>query len=87
MKPIFFKESTIELKKPESMTEEECGSLYVHQSDEGTCISCWTVSFWKRVAFLFHGKIWLGVYSENTQPPVWLDCRKTVFINKHYLNR
>ena len=80
MKPTDFKESTITLKKPSSMTDEECGSLSIHQTDDGVCISCWTTSFWQRVKFLFHGKIWLGVHSGRTQPPVWIDCTKTVFI-------
>lgn len=79
MKPIKFKEATVELKKPTEMTDEECGSLHIYQS-EGTCISLWTTSFWNRLKFLFHGKIWLGVHSGKTQPPVWLDCTKTVFI-------
>jgi hypothetical protein len=79
MIPINFKESTIELKKPSLMTEEECGSLPIHQTQDGVCISCWTVPFWKRLKFLFHGKIWLGIHSGITQPPVWLDCTKTVF--------
>lgn len=82
MKPQFFKEATVELKKPSSMTEEECGSLHIYQTEDGTCISLWKVSFWQRVKFLFHGKIWLGVLSGKTQPPVWLDCTKTVFINQ-----
>ena len=80
MKPKHFKESTVELKKPESMTDEECGSLHVYQQPDGTCVSLWTAPFWQRVKFLFHGHIWLGVLSGSTQPPVWLDCKKTVFI-------
>lgn len=41
MKPKYFKQATtIELKKPESMTGEECGSLWVHR-DMSTCISLW----------------------------------------------
>jgi len=80
MKPKHFKESTIELKKPSSMTDEECGSLHIFQDENsGTCISLWTVSFWDRLKFLFHGHIWLGVLSGSTQPTVWLDCKKTVF--------
>jgi len=78
MNPKHFKESTIELKKPNSMTDEECGSLHIYQNDD-TCISLWTVPFWKRLKFLFHGHIWLGVLSGQTQPPVWLDCTKTIF--------
>jgi hypothetical protein len=82
MKPVYFKEATQELKKPSSMTDEQCSSLFVFQSPEGTCISCWTVTFWQRIKFLFHGKIWLGVHSGKTQPPVWIDCTKTVFIKE-----
>lgn len=80
MKPLKFDEAHIELKKPASMTDEECGSLWVHRAEDGTCISLWTAPFWVRLKFLFHGKLWLGVLSGNTQPPVWLDCTQTVFI-------
>jgi len=31
MKPLHFKEATVELKKPASMTDDECGSLFIHQ--------------------------------------------------------
>jgi len=83
MKPKFFKEHTVELKKPASMTDEQCSSLYVHQDIVNqTCISLWSVPFWQRVKFLFHGHIWLGVLSGSTQPPVWLHCTKTVFIKQ-----
>jgi len=79
MKPIYFKEATVELQKPPSMTDEECSSLYIHQSNNNECISLWTTSFWQRLKFLFHGKLWLGVVSGHTQPPVWLDMTKTIF--------
>jgi hypothetical protein len=80
MKPKEFKESTVELKKPSSMTDEECGSLHIHQTEDGQCISLWTAPFWTRLKFLFHGKLWLGILSVKTQPPVWLDMTKTVFL-------
>ena len=79
MKPKHFTEATIEIKKPRSMTDEECGSLWVYQSQNNECISLWTTSFWERVKFLFHGKIWLGVVSGKNQPPVWVDCTNTIF--------
>lgn len=82
MKPINFKEATIELKKPSSMTDEQCSSLHIRQTADGTCISCWKASLWQRLKFLFHGKIWLGIVSGETQPPVWVDCTNTVFINQ-----
>jgi hypothetical protein len=81
MKPIHFKEAQIELKKPASMTDEECGSLWIYRQD-GQCISCWTAPLRARLKFLFHGRIWLGVVSGQTQPPVWLDCKKSVFTGK-----
>lgn len=82
MKPKKFKEATVKLNKPGSMTDEQCGSLYVYQSPDGQSISCWKASLWERIKFLFHGKIWLGVYSGKSQPPVWLDCTRTVFIKE-----
>ena len=80
MRPINFKEANKKLEKPSTMTDEECSSLPVYNSPGGECISCWTTSFRKRLKFLFHGKIWIGVVSGYTQPPIWLDCTKTVFI-------
>ena len=79
MKPEEFKEQHIVLQKPQSMTDEECGTLGVHRTEDGQCISKWKASFRDRVKFLFHGTIWLGVVSGKTQPPVWLDCTKTIF--------
>jgi hypothetical protein len=79
MKPIYFKESNVELRKPKSMKDSECGSLFIRRTEDGQCISLWNVPFWQRVKFLFHGNVWLGVLSGKTQPPVWLDMRKTIF--------
>ena len=81
MKPVKFPQATTELKKPVSMSEEECAPLWVFQ-DGQQCISCWRLSFWERVKFLLHGRIWLGILSGQTQPPVWLSAEKTVF-NHH----
>lgn len=79
MNPLKFKEATVELKKPSNMSDEDCGSLYVCQTEKGECISVWTTSFWERLKFLFHGKIWIGILSGDTQPAIWLDCTNTVF--------
>ena len=80
MKPTEFKEQHIVLQKPKSMTDEECGTLAIHKTEKGECISKWKAPFWERVKFLFHGTIWLGVVSGKTQPPVWVDCTNTVFL-------
>ena len=81
MKPIKFEEANKNLLKPENMTDEECSSLWVH-TDGRECISCWKLSFKQRLSALFYGKVWLSVLSGYTQPPVWLDCRKTVFLKQ-----
>lgn len=78
MKPIKFKQANKNLLKPDSMTEEECSSLWVY-TDENQCISCWKMNWKQRIKALFFGKVWLSVMSGGTQPPVWIDCCKTVF--------
>jgi len=80
MKPVKFPQANLELHKPPGMTDEECGNLHIHRTQDGQCISCWSVGWWARLKFLFHGKIWLGIVSGASQPPVWLDCTKNVFI-------
>lgn len=78
MNPIKFKEANKNLLKPNNMTDEECKSLWVY-TDNQQCISCWKMTFKQRIKALLFGKVWLSVYSGQTQPPVWLDCDKTVF--------
>jgi len=78
LKAITFKEGNRILNRPADMTEEECGALLVF-TDGDQCISCWAMSFRQRLKVLFFGRIWLGVLSGNTQPPVWLSCERTPF--------
>jgi len=77
MKPLKFEGST-ELKKPDSMTDEECSSLWIYQQNN-ECISLWTAPLIERLKFLLHGHVWIGVVSGKTQPPIWLDCRDDIF--------
>ncbi len=81
MQPIKFKEANRQLMKPDNMTEEECKALWVH-TDGVECLSCWKMSFKQRLLALLYGKVWLCVLSGSTQPPVWLDCCKTVFVKE-----
>lgn len=74
-----FPEATRSLVKPKGMTDEECGSLRVFE-DDGVLISCWKMSWRERFAALLFGTVWLRVWSGYTQPPVSLECKKTVFI-------
>ncbi len=82
MEPIKFKEATKNLSKPTSMTDEECASMWVWNADEKQCISCWKMNWKDRLKALFYGKVWVGVISGKTQPPIWVDPSKTVFINE-----
>ena len=78
MKPIKFKEANKNLLKPQSMTDEECSSLWVYTDGE-QCISCWKMNWKQRIMALIFGRVWLSVLSGQTQPPVWVDSDKTVF--------
>lgn len=80
MKPIDFPQSTKVLQKPSTMTNEECSPLHVW-SDGTQCVSCWKPSFIERLKILFTGKVWLGVLSGETQPPVFLSGER-VFVEK-----
>ena len=78
MDPINFKETNVTLQRPESMIDEECQPLPVFR-DGQQCVSCWRPTWREKLSILFHGKIWLSVYSGATQPPVWLKGGKTIF--------
>lgn len=69
MRPVGFPEANKTLVKPVNMTDEECGSLEVF-GGEGQCVSCWQPSLRERLSVLFFGRVWLSVFSGETQPPV-----------------
>lgn len=77
MKPIDFRQSTKVLQKPATMTDKECASLHVW-SDGRQCVSCWKPTLGERLRVAFGGKVWLGVASGGTQPPVFVSG-KNVF--------
>lgn len=78
MKAIKFPQANKNLLKPTSMTDEECSNLWVFCNGI-ECISCWKLTWKQRLSALLFGKVWLSVLSGHTQPPVWLDCARTVF--------
>lgn len=71
MKPINFQQSTKVLQRPSEMTEKECLPLPVW-NDGKQCISCWKPTLVERLKILLTGKVWLGVLSGTTQPPVFI---------------
>jgi len=78
MNPSEFEQQSIVLNKPNDMTDEECGPLAVY-SDGQQCISLWRMSWRERISSLFFGRVWLWVYSGQTQPPVSLLATRDVF--------
>ena len=78
MIPMSFKEANRELKKPDSMTDEECGSLCVF-SDGEQCVSKWKMSWKERLFCLFFGYVWVYILSGKTQPPIFVDAKRTAF--------
>lgn len=84
MKPIKFEQANKNLLKPESMTDEECSSLWVY-NDGRECISCWRLTWKERIKALLFGRVWLSVLSGRTQPPVWLACCKTICLRTSIL--
>jgi hypothetical protein len=81
MKPIDFAGMNTDLMKPKEMTDEECGSLPCFRNGLQV-ISCWKMNLKERVRSLFAGKIWLSVYSGETQPPVALSTTPLVIVKK-----
>ena len=75
MTPIEFKGQTLVLKRPDNMSDEECSSLPIARL-ENTCISCWQMSWRERIEVLLTGKVWLGVLSGQTQPPVYVTVER-----------
>ena len=76
--PVKFPEANKNLLKPGRMTDDEYSSLWVY-TDGNECLSCWKMNWRHRLNALLFGRVWLCVLSGKTQPPVWLDCDKSVF--------
>jgi len=70
MKPVQFKGQSTVLRKPADMSDEECAPLPILRLG-GSCISCWEMDWRERVKALFTGRIWVGVLSGLTQPPIY----------------
>ena len=75
MTPIEFKGQTLVLRKPAGMSDEECSPLPIARLDD-TCVSCWRMSWRERLKVLWTGRVWLGVLSGQTQPPVYVTVER-----------
>lgn len=63
------------LKKESTENGYENKWLYT----ERECVSCWKIPFWQRIKLVFHGNIWLYALSGSMQPPIKLQCKKSIF--------
>ena len=70
MKPIDFTESTLKLGAPKGQ-EKEVGDLHVY-TDKKKCISCWELTDEEIKTLQKTKKIYVGVFSGSTQPPIFL---------------
>ena len=68
MRPIDFPQANLTLSKPDSMTDEECGSLRVYRSGP-QMFSCWQPSEEERAAIAAGAPVWLYVLGA-AHPPV-----------------
>lgn len=71
MIPVDFPERNKVLEKPKGMTDEECHDLEIF-TDGKQCVSCWKLNKEELELIQQTGKIYLGVVSGQTQPPVWI---------------
>lgn len=74
MIPTNFAESNATLAPPEGMTEDECGTLFIHRGNDGrypVVVTCWKLTPSDLLAIQQTGRIWL-VCVGRTMPPVQL---------------
>ena len=79
MKPVEFPGMNLVLGPPEDITDEECDELPV-ATDGEQCVSCWEMTEEEKAQVLITGRIWLGVYSGRTQPPVVLSTAPPMIV-------
>jgi hypothetical protein len=71
MNAIDFPGSNVNLGRPRSMTDEQCGSLPVY-TDGQTCLSEWELTAEEMAWIVRTKRVRLWVWSGRTQPPVSL---------------
>ena len=70
-----FKYANVVLQAPAGMTD--CLPLAVHRTADGArCISLWRATWRERLSILFFGKVWVDIFSGQTQPPIALTATR-----------
>lgn len=70
MIPAHFPQANILFTKPGSMTDEECGSLPVHATQDGRCVSCWEMTDDELADIMKTKRIYLHIW--GGQPPAFI---------------
>jgi hypothetical protein len=58
------------------------GDFFMRRRDDTvktSYASLWTTTFWERLKFLFHGKIWISTKGEAGLPIVQVDMQNEIF--------
>ncbi len=75
MQPIDFQQKNFVFKRPDGLTEEECGDLAVFRGNDTkglpVIISCWKLTEKELEEVKSKGVVWLTVYGTGT-PPVYI---------------
>jgi hypothetical protein len=74
MQFVEFPQVNKRLGPPKGMSAAQCGTLPVY-ADGRSCISCWVLSPEEIEHLVLNGgRIWLGIMSGETQPPVFVSA-------------
>ncbi len=70
MIPTHFPEANTIYTKPESMTDEQCGSLPVRITKDNRCVSCWQMQPHEIEDIIKTGKVYLHIW--GGMPPAFI---------------
>lgn len=71
MRPVDFPERNKVLQKPKGVTDEECFDLEIYTNGH-VCVSVWDLNKEELELIQKTGKVYLQIWSGQTQPPVLL---------------
>lgn len=66
---------TKNIMKPADFKGQESPYPFAHLED-GTCVSCWKLTWLQRLKVLVTGRVWMAVLNGHAQPPCYLAVNK-----------
>lgn len=82
MKPLNFDKSNRVARVPKKVAPNETDDLHVYVSEQGDGelhVSLWQASWWERLRFLLHGRLWLFTLGQD-HPPMSMSIIKSPFV-------